>query len=124
MRAPRSVLIPIFPALQSALRAISRYRERLAARPSFGITSRLMIAFIGVGALLLAANFIVEQNVLIERTTQTIRIAPPVPYVPQPVVVVARVPVIQRRVVTSVPLVSALDRIGRAVQGRIASKTV
>src|ERR1700728_2100369 len=90
-----------FPALRSLLRAINSCRTRLAGRLSFGITARLMIAFIGVGALLLAANFIVEQNVLIERTTQTIRIAPPVPYVPQPVVVVARVPVIQRRVVTS-----------------------
>src|ERR1700677_66057 len=63
-------------ALHAALLAIKRWRDQLAARPSFGITSRLMIAFIGVGALLLAANFIVEQSVLFERPPQITRIAP------------------------------------------------
>src|ERR1700689_2065009 len=58
------------PAVRSALQALKRGRDRLAARPSFGITSRLMIAFLGVGALLLAANFFVEENVLVEKTTQ------------------------------------------------------
>jgi diguanylate cyclase (GGDEF)-like protein len=124
MRAPRSVLIPIFPALQSALRAISRYRERLAARPSFGITSRLMIAFIGVGALLLAANFIVEENVLVERTTEITRIAPaPAAVIPQPVIEAPRVIIAQRQVVTSEPLVAVLDRFGRATQDRVATKS-
>jgi diguanylate cyclase (GGDEF)-like protein len=123
MNALQSVLNLLLPALRSLPRAINSCRTRLAGRLSFGITARLMIAFIGVGAVLLAANFIVEQNVLIERTTQTIRIAPPVPSIPQPAIVVAHVPIVQRRVVTSAPLVSALDRFGRAVQGRIASKT-
>jgi diguanylate cyclase (GGDEF)-like protein len=123
MNALERILNLLLPVLRSLPRAINSCRTRLAGRLSFGITARLMIAFIGVGALLLAANFIVEQNVLIERTTQTIRIAPPVPSVPQPVIVVARAPVIQRRVVTSAPLIFTLDRFGRAVQGRIASKT-
>jgi diguanylate cyclase (GGDEF)-like protein len=114
------------PALQSALRAINRGRDRLAARPSFGITSRLMIAFIGVGALLLAANFIVEENVLVERTTQITRVAPapaPPPSIPQPVIEPPPAVIVQRRVVTSEPLMSDLDRFERAAQGRVASKT-
>jgi diguanylate cyclase (GGDEF)-like protein len=82
-----------------------------------------MIAFIGVGALLLAANFIVARNVLIERTTQITRIAPAPPFIPQPIIEAAPAAIIQRRVVTSAPLVSALDRFGRAVQGRIATRT-
>jgi diguanylate cyclase (GGDEF)-like protein len=115
-------------ALHAALRAIKRWRDQLAARPSFGITSRLMIAFIGVGALLLAANFIVEQSVLVERTTQITRIAPapaPAPPIPEPVAKPAPVVVIAqpRRVVTSEPFISALDRYGRAAQDRVAAKT-
>ena len=35
-----------------------------------------MIAFIGVGALLLAANFVVEESVMVEKTTEITRIAP------------------------------------------------
>ena len=112
-----------FPALRSLLRAIDSCRTRLAVRLSFGITSRLMIAFIGVGALLLAANFIVEQNVVIERTTQITRFAPPLPSIPRPVIEAAPAAIIQRRIVTSTPLISALDRFGRAVQGRIATRT-
>ena len=113
------------PALRSLLRAINSYRTTLAGRLSFGITSRLMTAFAGVGALLLAANFIVVQNVLIERTTQITRIAPPPASIPQPIIEAAPAPaaIIQRRVVTSDPLISALDRFGRAVQGRIATRT-
>jgi diguanylate cyclase (GGDEF)-like protein len=127
MRALQPVLNRIIPALHSALRTIHGWRHRLAARPSFGITSRLMIAFIGVGALLLAANFIVEQSVLVERTTQITRIAPapaPPPPIPEPVVKPAPVVIIaQRRVVTSEPVIAALDRVGRAVQDRVAAKT-
>lgn len=105
------------------LRAIIRWRERLAGRASFGITSRLMIAFIGVGVLLVAANFIVEESVLVEKTTQITRIEPAAP-IPQPVIEPAPVVITQqRRLVTSEPLVSGLDRFQRAVQSRIATKT-
>jgi len=81
-----------------------------------------VVAFIGVGALVLAANFIVQQGVLIEKTTQIKRIAPPAsvaaaqPVVAQPPAVTG-----ERRVVTSDPLLLALDRYGRAVQDRIGS---
>jgi diguanylate cyclase (GGDEF)-like protein len=114
------------PALHSALRAVKRGRDRLAARPSFGITLRLMIAFVGVGVLLLAANFFVEENVLVEKTTQITRIAPapvPAPSIPQPVIEPPRAVIVQRRVVTSEPLMSELDRFEQAAQGRATTKT-
>src|SRR5579863_3420764 len=113
MSAPRPVSNTLLSALRPAFRAVKRWRETLAAVPSFGITSRLMIAFIGVGALLLVANFIVEENVMVERTTQITRIAPaPAPPTPQPVIAPAPPAAIipQRRVVTSESLVSVLDR--------------
>jgi diguanylate cyclase (GGDEF)-like protein len=85
-----------------------------------------MIAFIGVGALLVAANFIVEEGVLVERTTQITRIAPapaPAPAIPQPVIAPAPAVIAQRRVVTSEPVISVLDRYERALHGRVATRT-
>jgi diguanylate cyclase (GGDEF)-like protein len=126
LRAINHCRARLAPALHSALRAISRWRKTLAARPSFGITSRLMIAFIGVGALLVATNFIVEENVLVERTTQITRIAAapaPAPSIPQPVIEPPPAVIVQRRVVSSDPLMSVLDRFGRALQGRVTAKT-
>ena len=82
-----------------------------------------MIAFIGVGALLLAANFIVEENVLVERITRITRIAPaPAAAIPPAVIEAPHVIIAQRRVVTSEPLVAVLDRFGRAIQDRVATK--
>src|ERR1035438_3432120 len=75
----------IFPALCSSLQAINGRRRALAERFSFGIASRLVAAFIGVGALVLAANFIVEQGVLIEKTTEITRIVPPPVIAPKPI---------------------------------------
>ena len=83
-----------------------------------------MIAFIGVGALLLAANFIVEENVLVERITRITRIAPaPAAAIPPAVIEAPHVIIAQRRVVTSEPLVAVLDRFGRAIQDRVATKS-
>ncbi len=42
-----------------------------------GITARLLIAFMGVAALVLAANLLVEQEVRVERTTEITRTLPP-----------------------------------------------
>src|ERR1039457_7732720 len=109
----------IFPALCSSLQAINGRRRALAERFSFGIASRLVVAFIGVGALVLAANFIVEQGILIEKTTQITRIAPPPAIAAaQPVVAPPLAVTTERRIVTSDPLMLALDRYGRAVQDR------
>ena len=122
----------IFAALCSSLRAISHRRTALGARFSFGIASRLVAAFIGVGALVLAANFIVEQGVLIEKTTLITRIAPPpviapkiIEAAPQAVVVPPPAIITERRVATSDTLMSAVDRFGRAVQvtGAVSNDT-
>jgi len=97
-------------------------------RFNFGIAARLITAFIGVGVLVLVANFVVVKGVLIEKTTEITRIAPPptgppiavrkVEPAPQPVVTT---PVAPRRVVTSEALTLALDRFGRAVRDRMAN---
>ena len=120
----------IFPALCSSLQAINGRRRALAERFSFGIASRLVAAFIGVGALVLAANFIVEQGVLIEKTTEITRIVPPPVIAPKPIetapqTIVEPPPVVapERRVVTSDAVMLALDRFGRAVQDRVGTKT-
>ncbi|HEY4972820.1 MAG TPA: EAL domain-containing protein [Steroidobacteraceae bacterium] len=97
----------------------------MAARLSFGIASRLGAAFIGVAALVLAANFIVEQGELVENITQITRIEPPptlVP-VPAPIVEAPPAPPTERRIVTSDLLMVSLDRYGRAVQERLAGNT-
>ena len=124
MNAIRRCWHLIFPALCSSLRAIDHRRRALAGHFSFGIASRLVAAFIGVGALVLAANFIVEQGVSIEKTTQITRIAPP-PAIAAAQAVVEPPPavIIERRVVPSEPLMLALDRFGRAVQDRIGTNT-
>lgn len=119
----------IFATLCSSLQATNNRRRALAARFSFGITSRLVVALIGVGALVLAANFIVEQGVLIERTTQITRIVPPPVIAPKPVktapqtIVEPPVAAPERRVVTSDAVKSALAGFGRAVLDRVGAKT-
>jgi diguanylate cyclase (GGDEF)-like protein len=111
--------------LTATLRALNERRQGLAARLSFGITSRLIAAFVGVGVLVLADNFIVVKGVLVERTTEITRPAPqpleskPLE-VPQPPIAPSPVP---RRVVTSDALMLALDRLGRSVKDRVASST-
>jgi diguanylate cyclase (GGDEF)-like protein len=112
--------------LRSSLRSLELRRRALAERLSFGIASRLAVAFIGVAALVLAANFIVEQGVSVEKTTQITRIEPPpavVVVAPAPIVVEAPAPVVERRTVTSDLLMISLDRFGRAAQDRLAGDT-
>jgi len=120
----------IFPALCSSLQAINGRRRALAERFSFGIASRLVAAFIGVGALVLAANFIVEQGVLIEKTTEITRIVPPPAIAPKPIEAAPQTideppPVVapERRVVSSDIVTLALDRFGRAAQDRLGTDT-
>jgi diguanylate cyclase (GGDEF)-like protein len=109
-----------------------RWHSILAAarsRLSFGITARLVAAFAGVGVLVLAANFIVEQGVRIERTTEITRVAPPPVAAPKPVeslpqAITQPPPVVvrERRVVVSDSLMLALNRFGRSAQDRIRTK--
>lgn len=114
----------IFPALCTLLQAVNRRLRALAGRVRFGLTSRLVAAFAGVGALVLASNFIVEQGVLIEKTTQITRIAPPATVAAaQPIIAPPPAIVLERRAVTSDPMILTLDRYKRAVQDRIATNT-
>jgi diguanylate cyclase (GGDEF)-like protein len=64
-------------------------RRLLRDRVRLGITARLSISFLGVAVLILAANLLVEQGILVERTTRVIQVAPPPP---APVVVVRAAP--------------------------------
>jgi diguanylate cyclase (GGDEF)-like protein len=114
----------ISPPLYAVLHAVNERLKALAERVRFGITSRLVAAFIGVGVLVLASNFIVEQSVLIEKTTQITRVVP-LPAIGAATPAVASPPMIppERRVVTSDPMILALDRYERAVQDRIGINT-
>lgn len=103
-------------------------RQLLTGRLNFGIAARLITAFIGVGILVLVANLFVVKGVLIERTTQITRVAPPpaapivepkVETAPQP----AAPPPAARHVVTSDSLTSAIDRFNRALKDRVASNS-
>ena len=130
MNAIRRYWHLIFPAVGSALRAINRRRRASNSLFGFGIAARLVAGFIGVGALVLAANFIVEQGVLIEKTTQITRAAPPLALAQQvtdsalrPIVEPPPPVVTERRAVTSDQLTLALDRFGRVLQDRTRTNT-
>ncbi|HEY6457735.1 MAG TPA: EAL domain-containing protein [Steroidobacteraceae bacterium] len=75
-----------------------RYRIRL------GIASRLAISFIGVAGLILAANLVVQQGILVERTT---RVLAPQPAAPVVTVAAAPAPVHVERA-PAAPVVSPL----------------
>ena len=115
-----------------ARREVLTRRKVFAQGVRFGIVSRLTAAFFGVAVLILAANLLVVQGVLIERTTQISRTAPPPPAVlPEPREPVVRQPVAPpppqvvpgRREVSSDALIAALNRYARASQDRIKTNT-
>lgn len=118
-------------ALRGAFRERVSYKTALNDRLRLGIGARLGIAFAAVGALVLAANFIVEKGVLIERTTKITRTvpppaAPPTPIVTMPPPSVAPVPAVvtpARQTVTSDALLLKLDRFDEAVLERVAANT-
>jgi hypothetical protein len=118
-------------AFRGALRERVRYKTALNDRLRLGIGARLGIAFAAVGALVLAANFIVEKGVLIERTTKITRTVPPPAAPPTPIVMmpppsVAPVPTVvtrARQTVTSDALLLTLDRFDEAVLERVAANT-
>jgi hypothetical protein len=113
------------------LRDYVSYKTALSDRLRLGIGARLGIAFAAVAALVLAANFIVEQGVLIERTTEITRTlpAPAAPakataIVPPPsVALVPPVVTPVHRMVTSDALLHALDRFDEAVLERVAANS-
>ncbi len=85
-------------------------------RLRLGITSRLAVAFVGVGAVVFAANFIVEQGVLVERTTEITRTLPS-PGIPAPQEAGPET-VAERQVVTADAFLLAIDRYSESLQER------
>jgi diguanylate cyclase (GGDEF)-like protein len=116
-------------AIQLAFSWLASHSHVFLERLNFGIATRLVAAFVGVGALVLAANVFVVKGVLIEKTTEITRVAPapmPPPVAPAPAketepIAIARPP--SRRVVTSDALTLALQRHARAVKDRETSQT-
>ena len=85
-------------------------------RLRLGITARLAVAFVGVGAVVFAANFIVEQGVLVERTTEITRTLPaPGIRAPQEA---GPETVAERQVVTADAFLRAIDRYSESLQER------
>ena len=133
LRPRWSALRPRWSALRprwSALRPRwSVLRQHLRFDLRLGIAARLATAFIGVAALIVAANVIVVQGVIVERTTQISQ--PALPVAPPPVVVPAPLPVVaqpapkpvERREISSDAMLAALDRYARAVQDRVKSSS-
>jgi diguanylate cyclase (GGDEF)-like protein len=114
------------------LHGVMKHHATLSERFSLGIIPRLVIFFVGAGGLVLAANFVVEHRVLVERTTQITRVVPvplvpsrePVTVVPDTIVEPTRVATPpERRVVTSEALTLALNRFEGAAHERITAKT-
>jgi diguanylate cyclase (GGDEF)-like protein len=96
-RASIKRLAPALAARLSQLRdqaSIKRLAPLLAARASqirqmrLGIVARLSISFVGVAALIVAANIVVQKGMLVESTTRVTAVAPvatPVEMKPEPV---------------------------------------
>jgi diguanylate cyclase (GGDEF)-like protein len=93
----------------------------------FGIAARLVAAFIGVAALVVAANLIVVQGVLVERITQipTPPVVAAAPVAPPPAVEPPPPPkiIIERREITSDALSAALERYTRAAEDRVKASS-
>src|ERR1700722_9856750 len=88
-------LAPLLAARVSPILAsIQRLAPLLGARISqlrqmrLGIVARLSISFVGVAALIVAANIVVQKGMLVESTTRVTALAPvatPVEVKPEPV---------------------------------------
>ncbi|MDP9065802.1 MAG: diguanylate cyclase, partial [Pseudomonadota bacterium] len=118
-------------SLYAKLLTIGYASYALPDRFRLGITSRLVIALIGVAALALASNFIVEHGVLVERTTEITHTSPvPIPPLEAAPIVErpAFAPAIppnppERQVITSEPLMLALARFAEAIHERVETKS-
>ena len=129
MNAMRQRLRWIVRTLSLALQAINDRRRALSEYFRFGIAFRQMAAFICVGALVLAGNFIFERGVLIEKTTEITRLPPAPPVSPTPAPRALEPPAVapavapERHVLPRENLLLALDHYERAVQQRSSANT-
>jgi diguanylate cyclase (GGDEF)-like protein len=126
MRALRGVRSHLHGAWEFA----RKHRARLGERLCLGIVPRLAIIFLGVGGLVLTTDFVVEHEVLIERTTQITRTVPqlsspeppPVPSNVKAAMAIAAPPP-EKRIVTSEALLLAINRFENAAHERTTAKT-
>lgn len=105
----------------SAPQSVWRLLLRMTTPIRFGIATRLVVAFLGVMVLVLAANFLVVQAVSVDRTTtiyQPVRRS----ILPESAAETPRPPPIVRRV-DSGPLQTAIARYQSAVRARAQSRT-
>ncbi len=117
--------------LHEAWELARRHHARLGERLSLGIVPRLVIIFLGVGGLVLTTDFVVEHEVLIERTTQITRTVPrlssPAEHPPDSSNVklgtTIAAPPPEKRSVTSEALSLAINRFENAAHERIAART-
>ena len=70
--------------LRQLLNLLSRHCAALPHRLRLGIVTRLILSFTGVAVLILAANIVIQQGILVESTTRVMKLAPP-PLPAQPV---------------------------------------
>src|SRR5271165_301255 len=113
--------------LKSGRRPIRGAPPSGGRRFRLGITARLTMALLGVATLALAANFMVEQAILVERTTTITRI------LLRPADVAAanrlretpplRAETSVRAVLTADAVMMAFNRLSESTQDRIARRT-
>jgi diguanylate cyclase (GGDEF)-like protein len=77
--------------LRRLLDLLSRHCAALPNRLRLGIVARLILSFAGVALLILAANIVIQQGILVQSTTRVMRLAPP----PVPVQPVQAAPPVQ-----------------------------
>ena len=56
---------------------LSQHCAALPERLRLGIVARLILSFAGVAVLIVAANVVIQQGILVESTTRVMRLAPP-----------------------------------------------
>ena len=61
------------------LNLLSQHCAALPNRLRLGIVARLILSFAGVAVLILAANLVIQQGILVESTTRVMQLAPPAP---------------------------------------------
>lgn len=111
--------------LRPLLNLLSKHCRALPERLRLGIVARLILSFAGVAALIVAANVVIQQGILVESTTRVMPLAappvqPPVVLAPVHVEAPAPAPVVPdpepKRAATRAAVESALGALTRFEQ--------
>jgi diguanylate cyclase (GGDEF)-like protein len=118
--------------LRRLLNLLSQHCAALPQRLRLGIVTRLILSFTGVAVLILAANIVIQQGILVESTTRVMKLAPP----PVPVQPVQAPPPVQAPAVEAPPepdraltraavetTLGALTRFEQASQTRVRNES-